>query len=117
MLSRFLLFLFFIVCPNETSGRTFNNQMAALFGAERILVPVSEVPETIKKKLHELKAASNIVFSITGCKVIHKNSPVLNLFFYGFVSQVGANAFKHHVSAFWVLSGNADPDDPAFVAS
>lgn len=56
----------YIVCPNETSERTFNSQMAALFGAERILVPVSEVPETIKKKLHELKAAGKKPYFIEG---------------------------------------------------
>ena len=44
----------FVISPEEASDPTFNSQMMDLFGAETTTVPVSEVHDTIERKLYEL---------------------------------------------------------------
>lgn len=56
----------FIISPNETSKKTFNSQMIKLFSAEIISCPVSEVKDTIDRKLTELKAVGYTPYFILG---------------------------------------------------
>lgn len=56
----------YIISPEEVSDKTFNSQMMELFGAEITTVPVSEVHDTIERKLEELKNAGCRPYFIEG---------------------------------------------------
>ena len=55
-----------IISPQEASKSTFNSQMMELFGAEITTVPVSDVHDTIEKKLSELKCEGLHPYFIEG---------------------------------------------------
>ena len=56
----------FIISPLEASDVTFNSQMMELFGAETTIVPVSEVHDTIERKLNELTRDGKKPYFIPG---------------------------------------------------
>ncbi len=56
----------FIISPQEASKRTFNSQMMELLGAETLTVPVSEVHDTIERKLAVLTRAGKKPYFIPG---------------------------------------------------
>lgn len=56
----------YIISPEEASEATFNSQMMKLFGAEITTVPVSEVHDTIERKITELKDAGKSPYFIEG---------------------------------------------------
>lgn len=56
----------YIITPEEASEPTFNSRMMELFGAEVTTVPVSEVHNTIEKKLAEQKEAGKKPYFIEG---------------------------------------------------
>lgn len=56
----------FIISPREASDVTFNSQMMELFGSETTIVPVSEVHDTIERKLNELTRAGKKPYFIPG---------------------------------------------------
>ena len=56
----------YIISPQEASEPTFNSQMMELFGAKIIVVPVSEVHETIEGKMKELQVAGRKPYFIAG---------------------------------------------------
>ncbi len=56
----------YIISPEEASESTFNSQMMELFGAEITTVPVSEVHDTIEKKIQELSEAGRRPYFIEG---------------------------------------------------
>lgn len=56
----------YIISPEETAEQTFNKQMRELFGAVTTTVPVSEVHDTIERKLDELKIAGSDPYFIPG---------------------------------------------------
>lgn len=56
----------YIVAPQEASEPTFNSHMMELFGAEITTVPVSEVHDTIERKIAELKTAGKKPYFIEG---------------------------------------------------
>lgn len=56
----------FIISPEEASDSTFNSQMMDIFGAETTTVSVSEVHDTLERKIHELTRASRKPYFIPG---------------------------------------------------
>lgn len=56
----------FIISPEEASEPTFNSQMMEMFGAEITTVPVSEVHDTIERKLIDLKKKEKHPYFIEG---------------------------------------------------
>lgn len=56
----------YIISPQEASEQTFNSQMMELFGAEITTVPVSEVHDTIERKLAALRADGKKPYFIEG---------------------------------------------------
>lgn len=56
----------YIISPEEASEKTFNSQMMEVFGAEITTVPVSEVHDTIERKLAELRVAGKTPYFIEG---------------------------------------------------
>lgn len=56
----------YIISPEEASEETFNSQMMELFGANITIVSVSEVHDTIERKLEELKGVGHKPFFIEG---------------------------------------------------
>lgn len=56
----------YIIAPQEASEPTFNSQMMELFGAEITIVPVSEVHDTIDRKIAELRNAGKHPYFIAG---------------------------------------------------
>lgn len=56
----------YIIAPQEASDPTFNWQMMKIFGAEITTVPVSEVHDTIERKVEELKTAGKYPYFIEG---------------------------------------------------
>ena len=56
----------YIISPSEASEVTFNSQMMELFGAEITIVPVSEVHDTIEKKINDLILAGYKPYFIEG---------------------------------------------------
>ena len=56
----------YIISPEETACQTYNSRMTDLFGAERTIVPVSEVHDTINNKLDYLKKIGKRPFHIEG---------------------------------------------------
>lgn len=56
----------FIISPTEASEPTFNSQLMEMFGAEITTVPVSDVHDTIERKLDNLRAAGKSPYFIEG---------------------------------------------------
>lgn len=56
----------YIISPEEASEPTFNSQMMELFGAKITKVPVSEVHDTIERKLVELRENGRTPYFIEG---------------------------------------------------
>ncbi len=56
----------YIISPEETDESTFNSQMMQMFGAERIIVPVAQVHETIEGVLVALKEKGKHPYFIEG---------------------------------------------------
>ena len=56
----------FIISPEEVNTVTFNSRLMKLLGAERCIVPVSEVHDTIEQKIVELKKAGRKPYFIEG---------------------------------------------------
>lgn len=56
----------YIISPLEASEPTFNSQMMDLFGAEITTVPVTEVHNTIERKITELRAIGKKPYFIEG---------------------------------------------------
>ena len=56
----------YVISPQEASEPTFNSLMAEMFGAQVTTVPVSEVHDTIERKLSELRMAGREPFFIEG---------------------------------------------------
>ena len=56
----------YIIAPQEASEPTFNSQMMEIFGAEITIVPVSEVHDTIERKIAELRDAGKHPYFIEG---------------------------------------------------
>lgn len=56
----------FIISPLETGEPTFNSQMMEMFGAEITSVRVSDVHDTIERKIVELRTAGKKTFFIEG---------------------------------------------------
>lgn len=56
----------YIISPLEASEPTFNSRMTELFGASVTVVPVSQVHDTIERKLQELKSYGALPYFIEG---------------------------------------------------
>ena len=56
----------YIISPEEASQPTYNSYMVELFGAERTIVPVSQVHDTIENKLEALRTAGMKPYFIPG---------------------------------------------------
>lgn len=56
----------YIISPEESSESTFNSQMTDLFGAERTVVSVSDVHDTIEEKISLLRRSGKHPFFIEG---------------------------------------------------
>lgn len=56
----------YIISPEETHEVTFNSQMMELFGAEITTVPISDVHDTIERKIKELNNAGKRPYFIEG---------------------------------------------------
>lgn len=56
----------YIISPEEASKETFNSKMMSAFGAEITVCPVSEVHDTIERKLEALKEQGHTPYFIAG---------------------------------------------------
>ena len=56
----------FLITPEEASEKTFNSLLTARFGAERTVVPVEKVHDTIEETLKRLKDAGRKPYFIPG---------------------------------------------------
>lgn len=55
-----------IISPEEANEKTFNSQMMELFGAKNTTVPVSEVYDSIQRKVKELETSGKRPYFIEG---------------------------------------------------
>lgn len=56
----------YVISPQETDEMTFNKQMAQMFGAKRIIVPLDKVHNTIERKIMELREFGKKPYFIEG---------------------------------------------------